>query len=107
MTERYASFDALTFDRPRPGVLRITLDAPGLNAVGHDAHRQLADVWLTVDRDPDTNVALICGAGKGFSAGGSFELLDDLMNDHAVRTRVMREATRVCILVKAYQRDFE
>ena len=30
--------------------------------------------------------------GDAFSAGGSFELLDDIMNDFAVRTRVMREA---------------
>ena len=36
------------------GVLRITLDGPGLNAVGHEAHRELADVWLAVDRDPLT-----------------------------------------------------
>lgn len=92
MTDRYAEFDALTFDRPAPKVLRITLDGPGLNSVGPEAHRQLADVWLAVDRDPDTNVALIRGAGKGFSAGGSFELLDDLMSDPAVRLRIMREA---------------
>ena len=88
----YAAFDGLTFDRPAPKVLRITLDGPGLNSVGHDAHRQLADVWLAVDRDPATNVALLRGAGKAFSAGGSFELLDDLMSDFEVRTRVLREA---------------
>ena len=92
MTDRYAEFDALTFDRPEPHVLRITLDGPGLNSVGHEAHRQLADVWLAVDRDPETHVALLCGAGKGFSAGGSFELLDDLMTDPAVRLRILREA---------------
>jgi enoyl-CoA hydratase len=85
-------FPGLTFDRPADGVLRITLDGPGLNSVGLDVHRQLADVWLAVDRDADTNVALIQGAGKAFSAGGSFELLDALMNDEAVRLRVMREA---------------
>ncbi|MEJ7582740.1 MAG: enoyl-CoA hydratase/isomerase family protein [Acidimicrobiales bacterium] len=92
MSDPYAEFGELTFDRPADGVLRITLDAPGLNAVGPAAHRQLADVWLTVDRDPDTNVALLQGAGKAFSAGGSFELIDSLMDDYAVRTRVMREA---------------
>jgi enoyl-CoA hydratase len=92
MTDRYAEFDALTFDRPAPKVLRITLDGPGLNSVGHEAHRQLADVWLAVDRDPDTNVAVIQGAGKAFSAGGSFELLDGIMSDYATRLRVLREA---------------
>jgi enoyl-CoA hydratase len=90
--DAYAEFDALRFDRPASGVLRITLDGPGLNSVGHAAHRQLAEVWRTVDRDPATRVALLQGAGKGFSAGGSFELLDDLMNSYEVRLRVMQEA---------------
>jgi len=90
--DRYADFPHLHLDRPADGVLRITLDAPGLNAVDPDVHRELADVWLAIDRDPDTNVALLRGAGRAFSAGGSFELLDALMDDYAVRTRVMREA---------------
>jgi len=92
VTAYEADFPGLSFDRPADGVLRITLDGPGLNSVGLDVHRQLADVWLAIDRDPDVNVALIQGAGKAFSAGGSFELLDALMNDDAVRLRVMREA---------------
>ena len=91
-TDTYAAFPHLRFDRPSEGVLRITLDGPGLNAVDHDVHRELADVWLAVDRDPDARVALIQGAGKAFSAGGSFELIDSLMSDYAVRTRVLREA---------------
>ena len=92
MSDLYAAFPDLTFDWPAAKVLRITLDGPGLNAVSHAMHRQLADVWLTVDRDPDVHVAMLRGAGKAFSAGGSFELVDDLMNDYAVRTRVLREA---------------
>jgi enoyl-CoA hydratase len=90
--DAYDQYSELQFDRPAPHVLRITLDSPGLNAVGPAVHQQLADVWLTVDRDADTHVALLRGAGKAFSAGGSFELIDSLMNDYAVRTRVMREA---------------
>jgi enoyl-CoA hydratase len=92
VSDPYASFPHLRFDRPVTGVLRITLDGPGLNAVDHDVHRELADVWLAVDRDPDTNVAVLQGAGKAFSAGGSFDLLDSIMSDYAVRTRIMREA---------------
>jgi enoyl-CoA hydratase len=55
-------------------------------------HRDLADVWLAVDRDPDVRVAILCGAGKAFSAGGSFELIDTMIRDYAMRTRVLREA---------------
>ena len=92
MTDPYDEFTGLTFDRPEAGVLRITLDGPGLNAVGIDTHRQLADVWPVVDRDPQTRVALLRGAGTAFSSGGSFELIDAVISDYATRTRVMREA---------------
>ena len=40
----------------------------------------------------DARVALLRGAGKGFSAGGSFELIDSVINDAEARLRTMREA---------------
>jgi enoyl-CoA hydratase/carnithine racemase len=92
MSDAYAAYPGLNFDRPAEGVLRITLEGPGLNAVGPSLHRELADVWLTVDRDPDTRVALLRGAGRAFSAGGSFDLLGEIVDDYATRTRIMREA---------------
>ncbi len=90
--DRYTDFDELTFDRPAPGVLRITLDAPGLNSVNQAMHRQLADVWPVLDRDPETRVAVLQGAGKGFSSGGNFEMIEEIMGDEAARLRVLREA---------------
>lgn len=92
MTDRYEDFPNLRFEHPEPGVLEIVLDGPNLNAVGPAEHRQLADVWLAVDRDPDTRVALLRGEGKAFSAGGSFELIESMINDYGERTRVLREA---------------
>ena len=91
-TDLEQSYPTLRFDRPEEGVLRITLDAPGLNAVSPDNHRELADVWRDVDRDPETRVVLLRGAGKGFSAGGSFELLESMIDDYDTRMQVMREA---------------
>ena len=88
----FGDFPNLHFERPADGVLQIVLDGPGLNAVDHAVHRQLADVWLAVDRDPHVRAALLTGAGKAFSSGGSFELVADLMADYAVRTRILREA---------------
>jgi enoyl-CoA hydratase len=93
MTEQYQQlYPSFTFDRPAEGVLRITFDGPGLNAVSPDAHRELADVWITIDRDPATRVVVLQGAGKGLSSGGSFDLIDEMVSDHDRRTRVMREA---------------
>lgn len=92
MPDPYAEFRSLTVDRPDDGIVRITLDGPGLNAVGVDAHRELSEIWQAIDRDTDTRAAIIRGAGKGFSAGGSFDLIEGMINDYATRTRVMREA---------------
>lgn len=91
-TDRYAEFDELTFDRPADGVLRITLDAPGLNSVNQAMHRQLGDVWRAVDRDAETRVAVLQGAGRGFSSGGNFDMIEAVMDDEAARLRVLREA---------------
>ena len=88
----YGDYTGLSLDRPDDGVLRITLDAPGLNSVNPRMHRELADVWRTLDRDPEVRVALLRGAGRAFSAGGSFDLIEGIIGDHATRLRVMREA---------------
>lgn len=87
-----ADFPHLTFSRPSEGVLQITLEGPNLNAVGPEAHRELADVWIAVDRDPTVRVAVLTGAGTAFSAGGSFDLIDGIVGDYDYRTRVLREA---------------
>ena len=93
MIDRFTEqFDTLTFTNPADGVLQITMEGPGLNSVDPRKHRQLADVWLAVDRDPDVRVALLAGAGKGFSSGGSFELLDAMVDDYGTSLEVLREA---------------
>ncbi len=92
MADRYDAFPSLRFERPAPHVLTVVLDAPGLNAVNAQMHRDLADVWLAVDRDPEVHVAIIRGEGRGFSAGGSFDLVEDMIRDWGARTRVLREA---------------
>jgi enoyl-CoA hydratase len=75
------------------GVLEVSMSAPGrLNAVGHEGHRELAEVWQVIDRDPDVRVAIIRGEGGVFSSGGDLDLVSDMANDFEVRIRVLREA---------------
>jgi enoyl-CoA hydratase len=91
MTEPYARYSRLRFERPAPRVLQIVLDTPGrLNATDAVMHRELAEVWRDIDADPEVSVALIRGAGKAFSAGGDLELVEAIADDFATRTRVWR-----------------
>jgi enoyl-CoA hydratase len=93
MTDPYARYTRLKFERPAPRVLQIVLDSPGrLNATDAAMHRELAEVWRDIDADPEVSVALIRGAGKAFSAGGDLELVEAMANDFATLTRVWREA---------------
>ena len=89
----YDEFTSLQLDRPEEHILRITLSTPGrLNAVGHEAHAQLAAIWRVVDRDDDTRVVLVRGADGAFSSGGDLELVEDIARDAETRRRVFHEA---------------
>ena len=55
-------------------------------------HRDLADIWPVIDRDPDVRAVLVRGEGKAFSSGGSFDLIEETMGDYEGRIRIMREA---------------
>ncbi len=92
----YDEFPSLRIERAdapgQEGVLHLILDAPGLNSVGPQMHRDLADIWPVIGRDPDVRVVLVRGEGKAFSSGGSFELIDETMGEFSDRLRIMREA---------------
>ena len=92
----YDEFPSLRIERAdqpgQEGVLHLVLDAPGLNSVGPQMHRDLADIWPAIGRDPDVRAVLVRGEGKAFSSGGSFDLIDETIGEFHDRLRIMREA---------------
>src|ERR1700750_2153008 len=94
MRDRYANYTRRTFDRPHPRVLRITMGEgqERLNAVDAVMHRELGDVWRDIDADADVNAVIITGAGRAFSAGGDFAMIEQIMADFDTRARVWKEA---------------
>jgi enoyl-CoA hydratase len=55
-------------------LLTITLNRPEtLNAVNREMHEELADVFNFAATDPHSDVIVLTGAGKAFSAGGDLE----------------------------------
>lgn len=90
----YESYSALNIEGPDElGILTIYLVGPGLHAIGHDAHRELVDIWPDIAKDDRTRVVIIRGEGeKAYSAGGSFDVVEDLVSDFGARAKVLREA---------------
>jgi len=80
-----------------PDVIRVETDGPvrivrlchpeQLNAINADLHAGLARVFPQLAADADARVAVITGEGRAFSAGGDFDLLDEMARDRAVRRR--------------------
>jgi enoyl-CoA hydratase len=93
MADRYARYKRLQFDRPHPRVLRITMSNPGrLNAADETMHGELAEIWRDIDTDPDVSAAILTGAGKAFSAGGDFDMIQKIIDDFPTRARNWKEA---------------
>jgi len=97
MSDYFAAYKYLQFDRPAERVLRITINRPEkLNSLPWEAHGELTRVWLDVDRDPEVNVAIIRGAGKAFCAGGDFSMVERLTQDFQRQTEALREFRELC-----------
>jgi enoyl-CoA hydratase len=95
MSDPYARYTRLRFDRPHPKVLRITMDNGRMNTADEIMHGELADIWRDVDRDPTVNAVVITGAGKIFSAGGDFAMIQQNIDDFEARARQWKEAREI------------
>ncbi len=93
MTDRYAAYTRLTFDRPHPHVLRVTMGpGQGLTPVDAVMHRELGDIWRDIDADTAVNAVVLTGGPHAFSAGGDFKMIQEIMDDFETRARVWKEA---------------
>ncbi len=93
MSDRYAHYKGLQFDRPHPRVLRITMSNPGrLNSADEVMHGELGKIRRDVDADSSVSAAILTGAGRAFSAGGDFDMIQNIVDDFPTRARIWKEA---------------
>jgi enoyl-CoA hydratase len=72
----------ILIERKPNGVLLITLNRPErLNSLTMPMFEHLAEIWVDVDRDPQTRVAVITGAGRGFCTGMDVRQPDPTLDD--------------------------
>jgi enoyl-CoA hydratase len=70
----------------------VTLNRPDtLNATDGELHRAATDVWAALKADTDARAIVLTGAGKAFSAGGEFGLLQDMVEDLDLRLATLDE----------------
>src|SRR6266478_9083642 len=90
----YSAYQELKVRHLEPGILEIVMRAEEgkLSITNARMHAEMARIWLDVDRDAETRVAILRGEGRGFSAGGDLAMVEEMTRDFAVRARVWREA---------------
>lgn len=75
------------------GVVEVVFGPEGsMPTTDAQGHADIAGIWPSLANLEGARVILIRSVGKGFSAGGKLELVDDLLANESTRLRLMREA---------------
>ena len=89
----YSRYTNLTVELHEHGIAEVILGEPGkLPAADATGHGELADIWRDLDRDPAVSVIVVRGQDKGFSAGGTLDLVAAMVDEFEHRARVWKEA---------------
>ena len=89
----YREYQHLMFERRGDGILLITINRPDvLNATNNRLHWELSHVWLDIAEDADTNVVVVTGAGRAFSAGGDLDMIEAMAGSASNIAQAWREA---------------
>ena len=92
---KFSEYQTLKFER-RGRVLEITFNrADKLNAVSAQMHEEMSRVFADADRDPDSDVLVLTGAGRAFSAGGDIAWMQQSIDEPAIFERTVREAKQI------------
>lgn len=87
------SSGTLLLEQDDDGIVVLTLNRPeALNAADEELHGAIAGVWSELTAMADVAAVVITGAGTAFSAGGDLPLLQRMVEDTAVRKKIMDEA---------------
>ena len=92
------NFDAYeTFHFERRGrILTATIDGPGsMNAINATMHREMASVFYDLQRDPDSDVIVLTGAGRTFCAGGDTAWFQEMIDEPVRFEQIMPEAKAI------------
>jgi enoyl-CoA hydratase len=95
--------DTILIDRGDDGTFVVTLNRPhALNASNEDLHGALAAIWTELAGEPECRGVVVTGAGTAFSAGGDLTLLQRMVDDRTLRSRIMAEAAAIVRTMVAF-----
>ena len=95
----YEGYEAILIER-QGRVLRLTMNRPeALNAFDARLHEEMSRVFYEIGADDETDVVVLTGAGRAFSAGGDMAWLQELIDEPAVWQRTSVEGKRIVLSI--------
>lgn len=92
---RIDEYETITFEE-RGRVLHVTFNQPdNLNSFFDRSHTELAHVFETCALHEGSDIVVVTGSGRAFSAGGNIPAMRRLHEDPAKMRAAVREAKRV------------
>ena len=92
---QFHDYETLRFEY-QDRVLRLTIAGKSrMNGVDARMHEELARVFLDVQRDPDSDIVVLTGAGPAFCAGGDMAWFQDMIDDPRQFRALGPEAKRI------------
>lgn len=89
---RYRMIDVVRHDR----VLELAFNRPeALNAINEALHDELGDLFYDAALDRDSDILLITGRGRAFSAGGDLEWAQGMAEDPSLFERTAVRGKRI------------
>jgi enoyl-CoA hydratase len=90
-----SDYKTITFARDA-NILTVTLNRPDrLNAMSGEMHHEVSELFYDLAADRDSDVIVLTGAGRAFSAGGDLDHLEEASRDPRVFHQDMREARKL------------
>ena len=91
----FEDYPSLKFER-KGRVLTMKFNTPeALNTLAGPVHTELSKVFVDITEDPDSDILIITGEGRAFSAGGDIEYMQFLYDNPKEFYRCVREAKRI------------
>ncbi|MCH2172698.1 enoyl-CoA hydratase/isomerase family protein [Myxococcota bacterium] len=86
----YQNYEALQIERDS-GILRVTINRPeARNAINPQLHEEFSRIFSDAERDRETDVVILTGAGDAFCAGGDLNWLLDMHGKPAEQYETIR-----------------
>jgi enoyl-CoA hydratase len=80
----FSDYSTIKLER-RGRLLYATLNRPDtLNSIERSSHAELVRFFADLSMDSETDVAILTGAGRAFSAGGDLDYMQEMIDDPSI-----------------------